>query len=235
MTFPDNDFERLLVEAKAGRISGEELLSAMPDQIVYAPVVADSAHSATASFATTEIDGAPFVPAYSSEEQLVGAAGEIPRIKILMRELAGLLPTQIGIALNWRGSAPGLPIMPAGVARLKAGSSGTAAGSEVRIGEPARRPKEFLDALATRLSSTGSVRSARFGLMQVGDSQPVFVVGIDESQGTAAARSEIAESIAQSASAFALEFQVETYFIDPNGDDGFRHEIESLPQVYPAG
>ncbi|WP_405135742.1 enhanced serine sensitivity protein SseB C-terminal domain-containing protein [Nocardia sp. NBC_01388] len=234
MTSPDNEFERLLSEAQAGRVSADDLLSAMRDQIAYVPVGADSVSNAAATFTTTEIDGARYVPAYSSEEQLVLTAGEVPRIRIPVRQLAELLPPQVGIALNWRAQAPGLPIMPSGVGILRGASNEVTSGSEVRIGEPARRPEEFLNTLSRNLASIRSVKSARFGLVQVGDSQPVFVVGVDESEQTQSSRSKIADLITRSSSAFPLEFQVQTYFLDANGDDGFRQQIVSLPMVYQA-
>lgn len=79
--------------------------------------------------------GAVFVPAYTSAARLrsvagsgelawAGAApeaGDVPHIVVRAADLAGLLPPGIGIALN-PGCAQSVPVFPAGVAEIAAGT-----------------------------------------------------------------------------------------------------------------
>lgn len=231
MSFPDNSLERLLEAAHTGRMPSSELLEGIRESAVYLPVVEASGGTEPSSFPGIVIDGAQFVPAYSSETQLCLAAGEVSIASMPIRQLAEHLPAGVGIALNWRAAAPGLPITTAGVALLRGQVSKFGVGTEIRIGEPARRPVAFLDELGHALADIESVRSVHFGLMQSGEAEPVFVVGVEMTEYKVDTKEAVAGLVRRATIGTKLEYGVEVFFSEPESDARFREQIMSLPPI----
>ncbi|MVU82290.1 hypothetical protein GPX89_34275 [Nocardia sp. ET3-3] len=230
MTFPANQLETMLMAAKAGDISNQQLLEGLRDSSLFVLVKDDGCATGSYSLPGVTIDGTQFVPAYSSEEQLVLGAGEVPRIELAVSRLVDLIPAGVGIALNLGAPAPGLPITPSGVAALRGGGSTVAAGSEVRLGEPSNRPDDFLERLSHQLRQVGELRTARFGLMQVGTADPSYLVGIVLSDNSPAVKRRTADLVQHVASQFQLEYGVDVYFAE---DDEFGRQVMALPAIAP--
>lgn len=66
---------------------------------------------------TLDVEGASFVPVFTSEEQLSIRSGELPFTVIPTRDLAGVLPTGVGLAVN-PGNPVSVPIYPETVSAL---------------------------------------------------------------------------------------------------------------------
>ncbi|GAB2558115.1 enhanced serine sensitivity protein SseB C-terminal domain-containing protein [Nocardia heshunensis] len=232
MPHPGNQLEASLAAAKDGRLSNSELLQRLRDSSLYVPVSPDGSAAGAQGLLGVTIEGAQFVPAYSSEEQLVLAAGEVPRIALAVTRLVQLIPAGVGIALNWRAPAPGLPITSSGIDALRGGSMTVAANSEVRLGQPVRRPDEFLERLSQELRHIGELQTARFGLMQIGADQPAFLIGIELSDSSPAIKQHTAALVQQVASQFPLEYRVDVYF-SIDGEDEFDRQVVALPRIAP--
>ncbi|WP_405498263.1 SseB family protein [Nocardia sp. NBC_00511] len=117
MVFPANRLEELLADAQDGRVSDSELLEGIRGASLFIPV--SGGEGGAVSLPGVTLDGGQYVPAYSSEEQLVSAAGAVSRIEVAVDRLLGIMPGGVGIALNLRAEAPGLPITPDAVAALR--------------------------------------------------------------------------------------------------------------------
>ncbi|MFD0000733.1 enhanced serine sensitivity protein SseB C-terminal domain-containing protein [Nocardia sp. NPDC127526] len=234
MTFPDNRLEELLAAAKAGRVANSELLVGIRDSILYVPTADRNESAGSVALPCVAIDGAQYVPAYSSAEQLRLATGDVSWVKLPVVQLVDRIPTGVGIALNWRAPAPGLPITAAGIGILRGDSGTVTAGSNVRFGQPAHRPDAFLDHLIREFATIGEIRSARFGLMQVDDAAPTFILGIELLDQDPSIKDKTANRIQQIASRSQLDFGVETFFIEPHADSEFTRQVLALPAIYQA-
>lgn len=69
------------------------------------------------SLPTLELEGAPFVPVFTSEGQLSARGEELPFTIITTRDLAGALPEGVGLTLN-PGNDASVPIYPQTVSTL---------------------------------------------------------------------------------------------------------------------
>lgn len=69
---------------------------------------------------TLDVEGEPFVPVFTSQEQLSVRSGELPFTVVTTRDLAGALPGDVGLAVN-PGNAMSVPIYPETVQALAAG------------------------------------------------------------------------------------------------------------------
>jgi hypothetical protein len=98
--------------------------------------------------------GSDFVPAYSSPELLTtlvspNAAATVPHAVVRAADLARLLPSSVGIALN-AGASESVPVYPQGVAYLAADKSSEPAG-RVSLGPPPVSPDCLLGGIASGL------------------------------------------------------------------------------------
>ncbi|MFD6416378.1 enhanced serine sensitivity protein SseB [Streptomyces sp. NPDC060194] len=132
-----------------------------------------------------EIDGAAFVPVFSSEQQFMACVGSHMSFAVAPAvEFARGLPPQVGIAVN-PGGAVGVPLPPPAVAELcRAGRTaldGPASGGRVRLFEPdwQHEPVDFLAAASAEFEATGTVRTARRCLASVEGGDPVMFIGVE--------------------------------------------------------
>ncbi|GAB4587659.1 enhanced serine sensitivity protein SseB C-terminal domain-containing protein [Nocardia sp. IFM 10818] len=232
MAFPENALEHLLADAKAGGVSNAELLDGIRGSSLYIPTAGYDESAGSVALPGVTIDGAQYVPAYSSAEQLRLASGDVSWAKLPVVQLMDRMPPGVGIALNWRAAAPGLPITPAGIAVLRGDSGTVTAGSNIRIGQPARHPDDFLHHLTREFATASEIRSARFGLMQVDDASPTFILGIELLDQDSTVKDRTANLIQQIASHAQLDFGVEIFFIESGTDSEFTRQILALPAIY---
>ena len=175
--------ERALVAAQRGEISSDQLLETLAAGEVWVPLPGGAAASGgtpeggSVGIPAMVIDGAQYVPVYTSAEELSRGAGDTAHMVSPLRELARRLPPELGIAVNPGGSI-GLPITRSGVEMLRAGAWTAPAGTRVRLGQPEVEPAALLAALRDRLGEVSEVKSVRSGWARFGHEPPGVVLGI---------------------------------------------------------
>lgn len=183
--WPANELEETLAASLGNPSAGSRLLEVLGRSRVWVPLPGGgSPDSATLNLPTMDIDGAAYVPVYSSQDQFVRCAGpHMPFAVAPAVEFARGLPPQLGIAVNPEG-AVGMPLPPPAVAELcRAGRSpldGPATGGRVRLFEPdwQQDPVDFLAAAAEEFRATGVVAAAHRCLASIEGGEPVLFVGV---------------------------------------------------------
>ncbi|MFI1578665.1 enhanced serine sensitivity protein SseB [Embleya sp. NPDC020630] len=179
MPFPANPVESALVAAMRDPSRAEALFEALAEADVWVPLPeGGSAADTELTLPTAEIDGRPYVPVFSSEEQFHRLAGPMAGTVAPMREFARGLPPHIGIVVNPGGEA-GIPIPPPGVLELARLPGAGRRGARVRLYEPDQEPMDFLIAAAAEFIHVPVVLSARRGLGEVESDPPVLFVGVE--------------------------------------------------------
>ncbi|OIV36761.1 enhanced serine sensitivity protein SseB [Mangrovactinospora gilvigrisea] len=194
--FPANPLEQALLASVGRPDSTAALLGVLAESQVWVPLPnGGSPRHPALDLPTVELEGVPYVPVFSSEEQLRRAAGDMPHAVAPMREFARGLPPQIGIAVNPEGEV-GIPIPAPLVAELAAGPDPNRhdspdptahpvapqpSGARVQLWEPdpASEPVPFLAAAAGEFSLVPVVLSARRALASVEGADPSLFVGVE--------------------------------------------------------
>lgn len=133
MPFPANTVEEALAAAIDDNTKTTDFLNVLSGAEVWLPLSGDSGPQAdgTVALPTLTLDEEQYVPAFTSNEQLELGAPAASHVVVAARELAQVLPSDVGIALN-PGGEGAVPIKPDGVAYL---------GSE-EDGEPGPEPPD---------------------------------------------------------------------------------------------
>ncbi|MCP3816836.1 enhanced serine sensitivity protein SseB [Streptomyces sp. A3M-1-3] len=194
--WPGNELEEVLAASVGNPSAGGRLIEVLGRSQVWVPLPnGGGPHSPNLDLPTLEIQGAAYVPVFSSEQQfLQGAGSHMPFAVAPAREFARGLPPQLGIAVNPDGTV-GMPLPPEAVAELcrvgrtplggpsQAGGSGggPASGGRVRLFEPDWQddPVDFLAVAAAEFEASGVVRSARRCLASIEGDAPALFVGIE--------------------------------------------------------
>src|SRR5689334_5416348 len=111
--FPANKLEETLRAAHAGSIPSGEILKVLTESELWMPLPGPVGNDENTPLPIMSIEERPYVPVYTSAEQLLLNAGEVAHVVIQARELANLLPEELGLAIN-PGGELGLPIHPPG-------------------------------------------------------------------------------------------------------------------------
>ncbi|MER6911817.1 enhanced serine sensitivity protein SseB [Streptomyces sp. NPDC000594] len=186
--WPANELEAVLAASLGDPGAGARLVEVLGRSPLWIPLPeGGSPDSRDLSLPTLEIDGAAYVPVFSSEEQFTACAGaHMPYTVAPAREFARGLPPQLGIAVN-PGGVVGAPLPPPAVAELcRSGPDGTVplagptAGGRVRLFEPDWQddPLDFLAAASQEFRETGIVLSARRALASVEGDPPSLFIGV---------------------------------------------------------
>ncbi|QBI54806.1 SseB family protein [Streptomonospora litoralis] len=119
--FPVNEVEQALQEAldQSGEQSSPDpgpvsaFITALREGQVWVPLPQGSGTQDDGSVAlpTLELEGSPFIPAFTSEQQLGLRSAELPYTVLATRELAEAMPDGVGLALN-PGNSASVPIYP---------------------------------------------------------------------------------------------------------------------------
>ncbi|MBX9389346.1 SseB family protein [Streptomonospora nanhaiensis] len=129
--FPANEVESALQRALEHSRAAEgdsgpvdpapitDFLAALREAQVWIPLPQGSGTQEDGSVAlpTLEVERAPFIPVFTSMEQLGARSGDLPYTVLAARELAGAMPEGVGLALN-PGNEASVPLYPATVAVL---------------------------------------------------------------------------------------------------------------------
>lgn len=179
--WPGNELEQMLGAALGQADAGGRILEVLGRSHVWIPLPGGAQ---SLDLPTMEINGAAYVPVYTSEEQFRVCAGPAMDFAVAPAvDFARGLPPQLGIALNPEG-AVGAPLPPPAVAELcRMGRSpldGPATGGRVRLFEPdwQEDPVDFLAAAAEEFRATGVVVAAHRCLASVEGGAPQLYVGV---------------------------------------------------------
>ncbi|MFD8207537.1 enhanced serine sensitivity protein SseB [Streptomyces sp. NPDC059695] len=185
VTWPGNELEEVLAASLGNPGAGGRLVEVLGRSPVWVPLPnGGGPDSPGLDLATLEIDGAAYVPVFSSEQQLLACVGDHMSFTVApARDFARGLPPQLGIAVN-PGGTVGVPLPPPAVAELcRAGRTpldGPASGGRVRLFEPDWQddPVDFLAAASAEFEATGVVATARRVLASVEGTEPALFVGV---------------------------------------------------------
>lgn len=185
--WPGNELEETLAASIGTPHAGARLLEVLGRSSVWVPLPEGGGpDSPNLDVPTIELNGAPFVPVFSSEQQYLAVVGaHVPFTIAPVREFARGLPPQVGLAVNPDG-AVGAPLPPEAVAELcreapGARVPGVAGGARMRLFEPdwQDEPVDFLAAAAGEFALVGPVRTARRALASAEGDPPALFVGIE--------------------------------------------------------
>ncbi|MFI1827964.1 enhanced serine sensitivity protein SseB [Streptomyces sp. NPDC020412] len=193
--WPANELERALAASLGDPGAGARLVEVLGRSDIWVPLPQGGApDSRELDLPMMEIDGAAYVPVFSSEQQYRSCVGDyVSYVVAPAREFARGLQPQVGIAVN-PGGTVGVPLPPPAVAELcrdgrapladalsdGAPGAGPASGGRVRLFEPdwQQDPMEFLGAAAEEFQATGVVMTARRALASIEGDAPSLFIGV---------------------------------------------------------
>ncbi|MFF3320892.1 enhanced serine sensitivity protein SseB [Streptomyces sp. NPDC002889] len=186
--WPGNELEEVLGASLGNPAAGGRLVEVLGRSLIWIPLPnGGGPGSPNLDLPTMEIDGAPYVPVFSSEQQFLACVGShMPFTVAPAQEFARGLPPQLGIAVN-PGGTVGAPLPPPAVAELcrlgRTALEGPATGGRVRLYEPdwQEEPVDFLAAAAGEFEAIGVVLSARRALASVEGDAPALFIGVQVS------------------------------------------------------
>ncbi|MFD7440493.1 enhanced serine sensitivity protein SseB [Streptomyces sp. NPDC059909] len=228
-TWPANELEEVLAASLGNPAAGGRLVEVLGRSHVWVPLPnGGGPGSAALDLPTLDIDGAPYVPVYSSQQQFLQCVGDrmsgtvAPAI-----EFARGLPPQLGIAVN-PGGTIGVPLPPPAVAELcrvgRTPLDGSAGGGRVRLFEPdwQDEPIDFLAAAAGEFEETGVVQTARRVLASIEGDAPTLFVGVQLSAWEGHHRTAPMDALGRALGRVAVKWPVNLVLLDiaqdPVGD-----------------
>ncbi|QXE34547.1 enhanced serine sensitivity protein SseB [Streptomyces sp. GMY02] len=227
--WPGNELEEVLAASLGSQGAGGRLVEVLGRSEVWVPLPNGGGPDSPAlDLPTLEIEGAPYVPVFSSQGQFVQCVGaHMPFTIAPAREFARGLPPQLGIAVN-PGGMVGMPLPPPAVAELcRSGRSpldGPATGGRVRLFEPdwQEDPVDFLAAAGSEFETSGVVLSARRALASVEGDSPALFIGVQLSSWDAADRNAPLDALGRALGRVAVGWPVNLILLDvaqdPVGD-----------------
>ncbi|HEY3479555.1 MAG TPA: enhanced serine sensitivity protein SseB [Streptomyces sp.] len=228
--WPANELEEVLTASLGNPSATPRLLEVLGRSRVWVPLPNGAApHQPGFDLPTVELEGAPYVPVFSSEHQFRQAADGMPCAVAPVHEFARGLPPLVGIAVN-PGGAVGVPLPPAVVADLcrergAAGDpGGRPTGARVRLWEPGHdeEPVDFLAAAAGEFAVTPVVLTARRALAVVEEDAPALFVGVELDRWQEADRAAAMDAVGRALGAVPCPWQVHLILLDvaqdPVGD-----------------
>ncbi|GGT65519.1 enhanced serine sensitivity protein SseB [Streptomyces purpureus] len=186
IAWPGNELEEVLAASLGNPSAGARLVEVLGRSPIWVPLPSGGGpDSRDLDLPTMEIDGLPYVPVYSSEQQFLSCVGSHMSYTVApARDFARGLPPQLGIAVN-PGGAVGAPLPPPAVAELcrtgRTPLDGPASGGRVRLFEPDWQddPVDFLSAAGDEFTALGTVRTARRALASIEGDAPNLLVGVE--------------------------------------------------------
>lgn len=227
--WPANELEQVLGASLGVPEAGGRLVEVLGRSHVWVPLPnGGGPDSPDLDLPTIEIEGAAYVPVFSSEQQFRQCVGAHLSFTVApAREFARGLPPQLGMAVN-PGGAVGMPLPPPAVAELcRAGRTaldGPASGGRVRLYEPDWKedPVDFLAAVAGEFQESGVVSTARRALASIEGGDPVLFVGVEFSTWDGAGQSAPMDALGRALGRVPLPWPVNLVLLDvaqdPVGD-----------------
>lgn len=226
--FPCNELEEVLAaslalgpEGQQQAGAGARIVEVLGRSSIWVPLPRgggpDSPHL---DLATIELDGAAYVPVFSSAEQYHRIVGDQLSFTIAPAvEFARGLPPQVGIAVN-PGGLVGVPLPPPAVAELcRAGRTpldGAATGGRVMLYEPdwQDEPVDFLAAAGLEFTATPGVRTARRALASVEGDPPALFVGVELDRPDPEAHTSVLNALGRALGAVPVAWPVQLVLLD---------------------
>ncbi|WP_240137271.1 enhanced serine sensitivity protein SseB [Streptomyces sp. MUM 178J] len=183
--WPGNELEETLAASVGNPAAGPRLVEVLARSHVWVPLPnGGGPDSPSLDLPIVEVDGAAYVPVFSSEQQFLQCAGAHMSFTVApARDFARGLPPQLGIAVN-PGGAVGMPLPPPAVAELcgpgRTSPDAPVTGGRVRLFEPdwQEEPVDFLAAAAGEFEESGVVLTARRALASVEGEAPSLFIGV---------------------------------------------------------
>lgn len=227
--WPGNELEEVLAASLGVDAAGGRLVEVLARSEVWVPLPQGGGPDSPAlDLPTMEIEGAPYVPVFSSEQQFLQCVGAHMAFTVApARDFARGLPPQLGIAVN-PGGVVGMPLPPPAVAELcrvgRTPLDGPASGGRVRLFEPnwQEDPVEFLSAAGAEFEASGVVLSARRALASVEGEPPTLFIGVQLSSWEAADRNAPMDALGRALGRVTVGWPVNLVLLDmaqdPVGD-----------------
>ncbi|RPK57851.1 hypothetical protein EES43_21110 [Streptomyces sp. ADI96-02] len=233
--WPANELEEVLTASLGVPEAGGRLVEVLGRSSVWVPLPNGGGPDSTdLDLPMMELDGAAYVPVYSSEGQFLSCVGSHMAFTVApARDFARGLPPQLGIAVN-PGGAVGIPLLPPAVAELcRAGRTaldGPASGGRVRLYEPdwQHDPVDFLSAVSAEFHATGVVSTARRALASIEGGDPVLFVGVEFATWDGAGQSAPMEALERAAALVPAPWPVNLVLLDVAQDlvgDWMREKV----------
>ncbi|MFI0903491.1 enhanced serine sensitivity protein SseB [Streptomyces sioyaensis] len=231
LAWPANELEEVLAAAVGHPGAGGRIVEVLGRSRVWVPLPNGGGPQSAGPGArgldlpTVELDGAPYVPVYSSEQEFLRVVGSHLSFTVApAREFARGLPPQVGIVVNPEGTI-GVPLPPAAVFALcRAGQQpvdGLPSGGRVRLFEPdwQDEPVDFLAAAGLEFSAAGIVLTARRALASVEGDTPALFVGVQVAADPAAvadgtAREAVLSALGRALGAVPVPWPVQLVMLD---------------------
>ncbi|MFI9205483.1 enhanced serine sensitivity protein SseB [Streptomyces sp. NPDC053048] len=220
--WPANELEHVLAASLGAPGAGPRIVDVLGRSSVWIPLPNGGGPDSPAlDLPTLELDGAAYVPVFSSHEEFLRVMGEqVPFAVAPAVEFARGLPPQVGIAVNPEGTVA-VPLPPPAVAGLcRAGRTaldGEATGGRVRLFEPdwQEEPTAFLAAAGVEFAADGqSVRTARRALASVEGAAPALFVGVELDLPDPARRAATLEALGRALGKAPVTWPVQLVFLD---------------------
>ena len=231
MPFPANPLEVALVGARAGSVGADQLLGALAGHPLWVPLPGGADAQGQAQLPVLVLDDRPYVAAYTSAEQYARGAGDQAHMELTGRELAGIMPDELGLAVN-PGAELGLPVHADGVRVIRGGRRTVPAGARMRLGQPAEEPADLLAALSAAFAGVPAVLEARRALAQVGDDAPALLIGVRPDRTIGAWQPDSVAAVHAAVAEAPLPYPVETVFLDDPADPVTRWMAEHTEPFY---
>ncbi|MFE7570982.1 enhanced serine sensitivity protein SseB [Streptomyces sp. NPDC057539] len=227
--WPGNELEEVLMASLGADAAGGRLVEVLGRSEIWVPLPQGGGpDSPDLDLPTLEIEGMPYVPVFSSEQQFLQCVGPHMAFTVApARDFARGLPPQLGIAVN-PGGVVGMPLPPPAVAELcrvgRTPLDGPASGGRVRLFEPdwQEDPVEFLSAAGAEFEASGVVLSARRALASVEGEPPALFIGVQLSSWEAADRNAPMDALGRALGRVAVGWPVNLVLLDvaqdPVGD-----------------
>jgi hypothetical protein len=232
--WPSNELEEALAAAIGRPEAANHLLKVLVRSALWVPLPEGGGpDSRTLRLPTTQLNGAAFVPVFSSAEQYhLGGASHLSFAIAPAPEFARGLPPQLGIAVN-PGGTVGIPVPPAAVAELCRATPGeripgVPSGARMRLFQPdwQDEPVDFLAAVSGELSSLWFVRTARRGLASAEGDAPALFVGLELEMLDEQCRGAAHEALERALARTPVAWPVQMVLLDAADDpvvDWLRH------------
>ncbi|GAA0473241.1 enhanced serine sensitivity protein SseB [Streptomyces sp. NPDC046215] len=234
-TRPANELEEVLAASLGVPGTGPRIVEVLGRSRVWIPLPnGGGPDSPDLDLPTLELDGAAYVPVFSSEAEFLRVAGERMSFAVAPAvEFARGLPPQVGIVVNPEGTV-GVPLPPAAVAELcRAGRTpldGDATGGRVRLFQPdwQDEPTAFLAAAGLEFAAAKVVRTARRTLASVEGGAPALFVGVELDLPDPGSRTAALDALGRALAAAPVPWPVQLVFLDVAHDpvgDWMREQV----------
>ncbi|GAA2329695.1 enhanced serine sensitivity protein SseB [Streptomyces caniferus] len=250
LAWPANELEEVLAASVGHPGAGGRIVEVLGRSRVWVPLPngggPDSAGPGARGLdlPTVELDGAAYVPVYTSEQEFLRVVGTHMSFTVApAREFARGLPPHIGIAVNPDGVI-GVPLPPPAVAELcreqRHEPAGLPSGGRVRLFEPdwQDEPVDFLAAAGLEFSAAGIVLTARRALASVEGDTPALFIGVQVAADPAAlydgtAREAVLSALGRALGAVPLPWSVQLVMLDlAQGDPVADWMLERVRPFY---